>query len=215
MYLFTKNKYNIAEIKKIIVIYYIVGLFGFLFSPTRELFIKLIPISLILSIFLMLTYHNKFNVHSLISFLLIYLLGYLIEIVGVKTHIIFGHYFYGKSLGPKIFDVPLIIGINWLMVTYSSLSFLANLKLKRKMILFLSPLLMVFYDFFIEKVAANLDMWHWETIKVPIKNYVDWYIIGFVFVMIIQVFKVDVRNQIAPTILYSQFAFFFLLSIMM
>ena len=41
------------------------------------------------------------------------------EILGVKFGVIFGDYEYGSALGLKIFDVPLLIGANWAILTVS------------------------------------------------------------------------------------------------
>ena len=41
------------------------------------------------------------------------LIGFIFEIIGVKTGLIFGHYKYCNGLGTKVFDVPLIISLNW------------------------------------------------------------------------------------------------------
>ncbi|MBK6998097.1 MAG: carotenoid biosynthesis protein [Lewinellaceae bacterium] len=41
-----------------------------------------------------------------------------VEIVGVKTGLLFGAYQYGENLGPKFFGVPPLIGINWVVLTF-------------------------------------------------------------------------------------------------
>jgi putative membrane protein len=45
-----------------------------------------------------------------------------LEVVGVKTGLIFGEYKYGSTLGIKLFEVPLIIGFNWVFVILGSIS---------------------------------------------------------------------------------------------
>ena len=49
------------------------------------------------------------------------------EILGVKFGIIFGDYEYGNALGYKIFEVPLLIGANWAILTISCSALSATL----------------------------------------------------------------------------------------
>ena len=45
------------------------------------------------------------------------------EILGVNYGLIFGDYIYLDNLGYKVFGVPVIIGVNWIILTYISGSF--------------------------------------------------------------------------------------------
>ncbi|MFZ6034038.1 MAG: carotenoid biosynthesis protein [Melioribacter sp.] len=209
---FPKNKINESEIRRFVVIYYIVGVVGFILPFTRGLFTALIPISLLISVYLVILYHNNYNFFSVAGMISVFFLGYIIEVIGVQTGQIFGRYIYGNALGPKLFRVPLIIGINWLILSYASVSLLNQFKIRKPLALFLAPLLMVFYDFFLEQVAGKLDMWYWENLDAPVNNYIAWYIAGFVMVLILLVARVNFKNSVAPVIFSSQFAFFFLLS---
>ena len=47
-------------------------------------------------------------------------LGFFIEVIGVKTGFIFGSYYYGAAMGIKILAVPLLIGLNWSILVYST-----------------------------------------------------------------------------------------------
>ena len=40
------------------------------------------------------------------------------ETIGVNFGILFGDYEYGENLGFKIFGVPFLIGINWIVLTF-------------------------------------------------------------------------------------------------
>lgn len=215
MRLAIKNVFAESKIKKFIVIYYIVGLFGFIIPTTHELFKDLIPVSIIIGAFLIFIISQKFNFPSYFGLILVFLIGYFIEVAGIKTGLIFGEYSYGNSLGPKLLGVPLIIGLNWLILSYSSVSFLSQFNFKNKLVLFTSPLLMVVYDLFLEQVAHKLDMWYWLSINIPIKNYIAWYIFAFNMILLLRLFKVDFKNSFAPLLFSSQFIFFFLLSFLM
>ncbi|MES2515602.1 MAG: carotenoid biosynthesis protein, partial [Bacteroidota bacterium] len=78
-------------------------------------------------------------------------LGFFIEVLGVKTEIIFGSYYYGKALGLKFFAVPILIGVNWAVLLYSTAQ-LSKFKNDMANALF-GAALMVGLDFFIEQNA--------------------------------------------------------------
>ena len=81
--------------------------------------------------------------------------GFLIEALGVNTGIIFGHYSYGKGLGLKIFNTPVIIGINWLFLSYTCVS-VSNYLVKSPTIRFLmAPALMLALDSALEQVEIG------------------------------------------------------------
>ena len=40
-------------------------------------------------------------------------LGFAVEVIGVATGLLFGDYSYGTGLGPKVLDVPLLMGVLW------------------------------------------------------------------------------------------------------
>ena len=85
------------------------------FEISFYLFLKLIPLALLLSFIGLIVFHaSKPDVKTIVVFAGIYFIGFLIEALGVNTGKIFGEYVYGKSLGFKISETPVIIGINWL-----------------------------------------------------------------------------------------------------
>ena len=64
-----------------------------------------------------------------IVFAVIFLVGLGIEIIGVSTKAIFGNYSYGNALGVKVFDTPLLIGMNWLFLIYTTRLVFQNFKM--------------------------------------------------------------------------------------
>ena len=61
---------------------------------------------------------NELNKKNIISALSIFLIGMIAEILGVNFGIIFGEYEYLDNLGIKIFGVPIIIGVQWILLTF-------------------------------------------------------------------------------------------------
>ena len=92
-------------------IFQLFGAIGILFWD-RQWFIQATPFCLLLYFLLLIINSNSKNVFYL---LIVFIWGMLAEIIGVNTGLIFGSYNYGDSLGIKVMDVPILIGINWII----------------------------------------------------------------------------------------------------
>ncbi len=196
-------------IKILIVFFYVVGGIGMVFSFLSPIIIKLTPIVLIFSFILLMMFHNgKLNQLYLILFILIYFISFVIEVTGVNTGMIFGEYTYGDTLGFKIFNTPVIIGLNWLLLTYLTSSIVENYDIGNLSKIFIASILMVLYDFLLEKVAPILDMWRFNDSTIPINNYVSWLLIAIIFNTLIKIFRVEISNRLSATIFISQLIFF-------
>jgi bisanhydrobacterioruberin hydratase len=164
---------------------------------------------LILSFLALVIFHrDKEKAKSIIVLQVIFILGFIIEAIGVNTGLFFGNYQYGNSLGPKLFNAPLIIGLNWIFLTYTTASVLENIKIHYLIKIVLASIVMLVYDFVLEQVAPKIDMWSWSDGKVPITNYLDWFLVALMFHSIIKVSRVKTDNPLALLILGCQFAFF-------
>ncbi len=135
--------------------------------------------------------------------------GYIFEVLGVATGKIFGEYAYGNNLGPKLFEVPPIIGVNWAVLCFVTSAIVAKLKLKS--IIFnaiLASLLMIFIDFFIEYSAPPFDFWEFTNPTVPLQNYISWFILAFAFNVFVFKFKIEKDFEISAHIYGVQLLFF-------
>jgi bisanhydrobacterioruberin hydratase len=197
----------------VIAIYYTVGVFGLSLEKTRPLFQDLIPFTLLLSLFFLWLFHEKSGMRIYLGWLIIFLLGFFIEVLGVNTGIIFGHYAYGKSLGFKVLETPVIIGVNWLLLVYSCWALVGLLTANRWLGALAGGFFMVIYDIALEPVAIRLDMWSWNLSHVPVQNYVAWFIISFLFFLIFNFFNGRDRNKLAPSLFIIQVMFFVILNI--
>lgn len=204
---------NFSKTAGFFVVFYIVGIAGMLLPFSFLFFVKLIPVALLLSSIALAFFHKNFNSKTLLVFISIYIIGFFVEVAGVNTGLIFGDYTYGESLGIKLFNTPLIIGINWLLLVYITASVLELSKLTMLLKILFGAFLMLGYDLIIEQIAPILDMWTWQNNKVPVKNYVTWFLLALVFHTAIQVFKINTKNKLAPVILVCQILFFLVLLI--
>ncbi|MDF1572577.1 MAG: carotenoid biosynthesis protein [Bacteroidales bacterium] len=198
-----------------LVIFYSVGVAGMIIPQTRELFKAMVPLNLLLNVMLLLIYHGRLDMRFAWKALVIYSGGFIVEIAGVNTGLIFGSYEYGPTLGPQLFHTPLIIGVNWLMLVYASLVITSRFIEKRYFRVLVAAVLMVVYDFALEPAAIDLDMWDWGG-PVPMQNYIAWLVISLVLVWFAdRTGFVNRENKIAAPLFFVQLGFFILLDIWM
>lgn len=107
------------------------------------------------------------------------LTGFFIEVLGVNTGAIFGVYQYGQVLGWKIWGTPLVIGLNWFLVTYCVNQVVSLAKLKPLLHAIIAAIVITAFDYLIEPDAIRLEMWTWEGGEIPLKNYAAWWIVSF------------------------------------
>ena len=207
----TLSKVQIAKIA--IVLWYLVGIAGFTIRPLQPLFQKLTPFGMLMAATLLMFFHEPKDKRSGLIFLGIILFGFVIELIGVNTQAIFGFYIYGNSLGPKLWNTPIIIGLNWLVLIYC-ISALAKPIRDTWYFPLIGAATMVAFDWLMEPVAIASDMWYWAGGTIPYKNYIDWFLVsGFLFLMI-RILKVEISNRIAGILFTMQTLFFLVLNIL-
>jgi putative membrane protein len=190
----------------------LVGIAGFLFPSTRHIFNRLTPLALLLSAGFLIWFHQpKFTKKMLVVFGIIFIFSFLVEAIGVKTGLIFGAYIYGNGLGLKLFETPLMIGLNWLMLIYCTQIIAERISEDQTIRLFFAPFLMVIYDLVLEQAAPLLGMWSWAGGKIPVQNYVAWYLLAFLFHLLLQKTKTEFLNKLAIPVFVIQFLFFVVL----
>ena len=148
---------------------------------------------------------------QIILFIAIAMAGFLFEAVGVATGKIFGEYAYGENLGYKIAGVPIIIGINWAVLSFVCAE-LANFILKKSIFVkaFLGSVLMLIFDFFIEQSAPAFGFWAFELSPVPLQNYITWFILAYAFNWVVLKLKFKGDTQVCLNIYSVQILFFML-----
>ncbi|MGQ1891420.1 carotenoid biosynthesis protein [Thermophagus sp. OGC60D27] len=193
--------------------YFLVGFIGFSIPATRQVFMHLTGFTIFLSTALMLWFHKPWESRFILSSLFIFLLGFIVEALGVHTQTLFGPYSYGKVLGPKLFNTPILIGLNWWMLIYMVWHLVQQLSGNLLLKLIVGSCIMVGYDLFLEPIAIASGMWHWNTVIVPLQNYLVWFILSFLFLGILGTSKTEYKNPVASELLLAQIVFFVLLNI--
>ena len=197
----------------ILVVVHVAGIIG-LQTEYKDLFLMCTPVNLLLSIGLLFWNHTEFNKSFFIFSVLTFLTGYFIEVAGVKTGMIFGHYSYGKTLGFKLLDVPVIIGINWLMLIYIVGIILNKINTNTLFKSFFGAATLTTLDFFIEVVAIKYDFWKWSNYTPPIQNFVAWFIVSFLLLLLFNTMNFSKNNKLAQGLFIIQLVFFVTLSVL-
>lgn len=202
----TKNKAIL-----LLLIIYTVGIVGITIPATRALTLSLTPVNLLVSLFILIALHKKLTFNSFIGLVVVASLGFFIEVLGVKTQVLFGAYTYGDTLGFHVFAVPLAMGINWFILIYTTRILAQKISKNIIVIALVSALLMVGFDFILEPVAQFMDMWQWKRNVIPMQNYLAWFVASFFIQLLYCNIEKKIQNPIAIYVLCIQIVFFGLL----
>ncbi|WMJ72080.1 carotenoid biosynthesis protein [Cytophagaceae bacterium ABcell3] len=192
---------------------YFTGVIGLYFPASRPLFAILTPFNLLFSWGAIFYFYPKNRLFASIS-LFVALAGYIIEVAGVHTGVIFGNYAYGETLGWKLFDVPVILSVNWLMLIWATGSVAESFAKNKTLVVIIGSLFMILLDVFIEPVAMNYDFWEWAGDTVPKRNYLAWFVISLIFLAAFKISGLQLKNKIATAIYIYQLIFFIFLYIL-
>jgi uncharacterized membrane protein len=123
------------------------------------------------------------------------------ENVSILTGFPFGHYHYSDNLGPKLFLVPMLIGLAYLGMGYLSWTvarlILDGVRPAADRIFALPALasfVMVSWDLTFDPVASTIDQsWIWQDggayFGVPVSNFLGWYLTVFVFFQLFALYQ--------------------------
>ena len=192
---------------------YAVGLIGLMMEPLQPLFVPLSPLILLISALLVTLAQPVNRAFWLFSATTI-LGGFFVEVAGVHTGLIFGSYSYGSTLGPQSFGVPLVIGLNWYMLTLGAGVLASRFPLPAVAKALLAAGMMTVLDIFLEPVAMELDYWEWPGDVVPLQNYLAWFFIAFAFSLLYFLLPISRENRLGGILFVIQFLFFFALNLM-
>ncbi|MET4083508.1 putative membrane protein [Pedobacter sp. UYP30] len=196
----------------IIIIFHLVGLVGFLVSGLNASFKSLVPYHLLLMFLILILSYNADYKRLYLFIAGVFLCGYMVEVLGVKTLGIFGNYAYGNTMGLKVADVPLLMGINWVLLIFSVGQMVKDFKIRSSSLAALvGAALLVLFDFFMEPVAMKFDYWQWHDKIIPIQNYVAWFIVSVILLKFYYALHLKQQKYIGITLFCSQLVFFVVL----
>jgi bisanhydrobacterioruberin hydratase len=221
-----KSKTQIAT--AVAILFHTIGLVGMFIN--KDFFVATTALNLLLMAGLLFYTQEKINLPFLIFVAFCFTIGLVVEIVGTSTGYIFGEYAYGKMLGISFRNVPLVIGVNWFIIMYCSgvtvYTILDKLSarvaitstkstsplLKTLSIISDGALLAVFFDWIMEPAAIKLGYWKWlGDEEIPSFNYMSWYIISTIVMIVFSLLKFDKQNIFAVNLLMIMMMFFMLI----
>jgi uncharacterized membrane protein len=205
----TLYPYTVAGI---LIVLYLVGIWGMESESFSSFFKAITPGFLMLNALVMLIFQPAWNWSQGLLWVGLMMGGYLVECLGVHSGFPFGNYGYGSVLGPKLWAVPPVIGVNWLLLTGISAEMSKHLLLPRWIQACFAGALMTFLDWMIEPVAIRLGFWDWFGQQPPIQNYLSWWVIGSIFAYSWLRLASPARNVLAPTLYALQLIFFLALA---
>ncbi len=166
------------------------------------------------SLLILFVNRNHITLKTFYWILSIFGLTIIFEAIGVNTSIIFGDYFYSNILGFKILGVPLVIGLNWTIVLVGLFTLTDNsVQLNVFFNSLIIGVLAVLFDYILEPVAIKLNYWQWNANIVPMKNYISWFIIAFIFGFIGFKLKAKYKDGLIIHYIFAQFLFLTMLNL--
>lgn len=197
----------------LLLILTLVGVFS-QFTSYADFIIRLTPAHLLVSALLVFLSFKKISISQFVVLCLLFIISFFIEVIGVKTGVLFGEYHYGNNLGVKYWDVPLIIGLNWVMLAISTRFVMLSITNNTKLVVIFASVLMVALDFLIEQICSKLDFWHWESGFASERNYLAWFVISLCFQFLLNLVFDTTKNKVASFYFYMQLLFFICLNLM-
>ena len=194
----------------VIIVLHTVGIAGILLG-FRDWIMPLTPLNLLISGWIVIAEDVKAGPKKIV-FAWVVCVSYFVEVLGVNTGWPFGEYYYGVTLGPQLFNTPLLIGLLWLLLLIGGWQ-LANRISKNLFVRsLLVALLMTCLDYFMEPVAVNLGFWTWMNGQIPLSNYISWFAVALALSLGMSKLIGDMNNKRAELFFLVQIVFFLVLN---
>jgi bisanhydrobacterioruberin hydratase len=127
---------------------------------------------------------------ALLALLSVALVGFVVEVVGVRFRVPFGHYSYTDVLQPQLLGVPLALAPAWMTLVAFACDVTARLRLRGWSAAVIAALLTTATDLVIDPLAANqLGYWSWANAGsyygIPLTNFGGWFVTALVGCLIL------------------------------
>ncbi|RZK16634.1 MAG: carotenoid biosynthesis protein [Hymenobacter sp.] len=202
----------------LVLLFHLTGFVGLAFSQDKAFYLTYTPLTLLLTAGLLGAFQPERNWAFWLFVMQTFLLGFMAEFFGVHTGAIFGSYSYGATLGLKYVEVPWLIGLNWVVITYCAGILASYLPLSGLLRVLVGAALMVGFDLCLEPVAGRYDFWHWTGNvtgnMIPLRNFRDWFLLSVVLQFLFVRGAFAKRNPLVPLVYLVQLLFFFVLSLL-
>jgi len=105
----------------------------------------------------------------------------LIEVVGLRTGLPFGHYRYTGGLGPMLLGVPVVVPLAWAMFAYPAL--VVGRLLGRPWLA--GAWALASWDLFLDPQMVAARHWRFAHPGVPVSNYLGWLLVAAVLIALV------------------------------
>jgi uncharacterized membrane protein len=157
----------------------------------------IVPVLSVITLFIVSWLHGSVRYgakNMTIFFLITWLVSHSFEVLSIQTGFPFGHYYYDRLGGPRIFQVPIVIMFAYFSMAYLSwtLSRVLLRQYSQKLTptkFFLVPLIasfiMVMWDLCMDPLSSTIaSLWVWKEggayFGVPLQNYFGWFLVVYI-----------------------------------
>lgn len=174
-----KLNYKLASL--IFIALYSVGII-ILYTPQFENLVQLLTPFFLTTICTLVILGSLNLTKTVALFLaLVFTISFLAEMIGTNTGLLFGNYSYSEVLGIQLLNTPLVIGVNWILVTMGALNLASLITKSRFMIIILCAGFATVFDIILEPIAIKLNFWTWQQYLPGFYNYFCWFVLGLLF----------------------------------
>ena len=136
--------------------------------------------------------------------------GLVAEAVGTATGFPFGDYGYARSLGWKLFGVPVVIPMAWTMMAYPCLLVGQRLARSRVGAAAIGGAALASWDLFLDPQMVEAGHWTWADVRlalpgapdVPVSNYLGWLAVAALMLAALQLLPRRAADDRLPTALF-------------
>ncbi len=203
------NERRLRIAQGVLLLFHVTGFLGLAFSRNPDFYLQFVPLNLLLTAGLLLAFHPERSIGFGWFCLTVALVGFFVEVAGIRTGLLFGSYTYGPTLGLAVLGVPLLIGLNWLMLTYMTGVLACYLPLPGFLRALVAALLMVGLDVCLEPVAMQYGFWQWQFDVIPMQNFKGWFAVSLILQVYFNGVTFEKRNPLVPFVYLLQLLFFF------
>lgn len=138
------------------------------------------------------------------------------ECLGVHTGVPFTNYLYSPTLGIRLFGVPLLVLLAWLMAAYPALIIARRLASNRIKVALLGGFALAAWDVFLDPQMVGEGYWTWRTTSpslpgvttVPLVNYFGWFVVATILIALLDLLPTwpqpaDARSEAVPALLWT------------
>jgi putative membrane protein len=193
----------------VLAINHTVGVFG-MNTGNHAFFESLAWVNLLLSFLLVMVFHKPLNNKLFLFAVFGFTVGMCVEIAGTATGYPFGTYYYTSNFGWRMLGVPIIIGVNWVLLSYV-LGVVTAYSVKSFWpAVILASVGMMLVDLLLEPFAIRHGYWVWQNGTPPLQNYISWMFVSLPIQYVFKKLMPCTNNPVA--LLYLIILLLFLLS---